>query len=257
MSQITICDECGREVARKDAVRKLRPYGIPAGTNLLLYSSYDSSFWSCGATDRGEISMGLYKDRFRARPVEGSATSEERGAQTWRGTGTIRTTTATDASGLTNVCFSQHIGAYHSQAEKIFSAVLGCCDSAGNNKVAISTWTIRGAQQAWWSRTQAELTALGLTSSALYFYTTVTMETATSDWWVDLSCVQDAESPGSFQPYTSGTAVDYAGPVYTEYKIPVLCPECAPEPILKPSEAVAQDPRVSEWVEIREEDVEL
>ena len=103
MSMIEMCQECGAEIDRKKLVRKIRAYGYGTGSNLLLYSSYNSDFWSCDAVDEGEISMGVFADHFRPYVTDGTTVTEARGSQTWSGaSGTFYSITATDLSAITD-----------------------------------------------------------------------------------------------------------------------------------------------------------
>jgi len=254
MPQIELCFECGDEVPRETLVRKLRPYGYRSGVNQLLYSSYNSAFWTCDAADAGEVSMGVYADEFRPYVTDGTTLTEARGSQTWTGaSGTYRSTVATDLSGNTNLLFVTWVGAYHAATVQEISAVLGVCTSDGVSKEALGTWTVPGMRACWVTYPVASLSAaVTPSSSAVYFYVDITATNATDDWWIDHHCVHDAVKPNwDHLPFTSGTAASYTGNSFNML-LPVLCPKCAPEYLHKPSEFEG-DPRFEDMVDIREE----
>ena len=161
MVMIETCHECGADVDRRKLVRKIRPYGYGTGSNLLLYSSYNSTFWACDATDGGEISMGVYADHYRPKVSDGTTVTEARGSQTWTGaSGTFRSSTATDLSSLTNFVFVAWVGAYHNQTVQTISVdidddVLGEAAARKGHYPTLGGWVNRPAGMGAPARSRA------------------------------------------------------------------------------------------------------
>jgi len=253
------CQICGAEKPRSSLVRKLMPIGYRAGANYFLYSSYNSAFWEMATfTDADRVSMGCYVDRFRPRVVE-DATTEANGSQTWSGSasgtaasGLFRTIVATDISSLTNVYFSLMIGPYHAQADQTISAVaMGLCDSTGVTKYEQKTYgSLKGQRLYWFSSAVAGLDA-GITTTAAYFYVTLTIRNLATgaDFWLDHMSLEDSTSPTDARRTTSGAQSIKATDGFS-YQMPILCPDCANEKLIKPSEKYGKF-RQAEWVEIK------
>ena len=90
----------------------------------------------------------------------------------------------------------------------------------------------------------------GITTSAAYFYITVTIA-GTNKWWADGACVADSTTVPAYRPQTTGAAINRTGPG-SSWSIPVLCPECGKrERLLKPSERYGNF-RVADYVEIED-----
>jgi len=233
----------------------MRAWGYTEGANYLLYSSYSSAFWTVdGAVDAGRISMGLYAQHYRPTITKAGVVTEARGSQTWTGSGTARTTTATDISGLTNLMLIFNVGAYHAQpAAQQLTAVVGMTNAAGDTFEALRTQVVKGGQMVWVSVPVADLDA-GVTPdpASAYFYCDVTITGASSKWWFDGALVCDATRVPTHRPITKGASVVKVGHGFA-WKIPVLCPSCGKaEFLLKPSERYG-DFRQADWVEIRSE----
>ena len=249
MPQIEKCDECGREVPRASLSRRLREWGYYDGKNFLPWSSYNADYWTCDATDMGDVSMGLYADYYRPTITEGT-TTPARGSQTWRGSGIYRTTVALDVSSFTHILFGIHLGARHSCAFKTFAASAGLCDSDGNNTHNLSTLTIPDQRRIWFSIATADLPS-NLSASALCFYVDVSCEDAAQDWWADGAFVEDAVGPTANNPRTSGSAILHYGAGHN-YVVVCLCPDCVPDELHKPSEWRGE-PRFADVTEIPDE----
>lgn len=251
MPQIVTCEECGIECHRRDAVRKLRPYGYIAslGTqNVLTYSSYNSDLWTCDSADAGRVSIGLYPEQYMPT-WSGTTGTEARGSQTWTGSGKLRTSTATNISSMTNVLFGIHVGAYHAQTTQTLTVVSGCCDASGNAIAGTSsTFTVNGARFCWWTQTLASLVAAGVTAASAYFYISVTISGATSKWWADGALLYDGTTKPIGRPQTRGSAKSKTGMGF-DWTVPILCPDCARERLLVERD---RDPRVAEWEDIKE-----
>ena len=254
MPQIERCDECGKLWPRKQLVRKLRPYGYDeslGGSNLLLYSSYNSDFWTTTLDDAGRISIGYYAQHFRPTFDSDYDGTEARGSQTWVASGKVYTSASTDISSLTNACFSIAVGAYHHQTVQELTAEVGFCSSDGATEYYSREWTFKGQKLCYVSAPVATLVAAGVTAAATYQYVQVTISGATSSWWWDHACLDAGLTPKNSRPVTRGAARDLSSTRY-RYYVPVLCPECAPERLRKPSEDDGEV-RVAEWVEIRDQ----
>jgi len=255
MPQLETCQECGAEVPRGELVRKRRAYGYDAtfgGNNLLLYSSYNSDFWTCDtATDAGCVSIGLYADHFRPR-ISGStnAVTEARGSQTWTASGLYRTNTSVDISGYTNVYFAIHVGAYHAQSTQTLTVAIGFCDSSGSTKYQMASFNVMGQKRCWFTSAVADLDA-GITTSAAYLYADVTISGASSKWWADGAILCDRTTHPIWIPQTKGAAKSATGTGH-KWRRPILCKECRPDRIVKPEENRG-DPRNEDPVEIGED----
>ena len=257
MAQMETCQVCGKDELRSKLVRKLMVFGLPAGENRLLYSSYDDSFWTVDtSTEVGYVSMGLFSGRYRPIVVDvhtGDSVTEARGSYTVHSSGTVRSTTATDVSSLTNICFTIGLGPYHAQTVQSFTAVLGLCDASGENKTASRTWTVKGSKKCWFTLPVSSIES-PLDSSGIYVYADVTI-TGTAKWWFDGMQLEDAVKPSDFLPITSGVASVRTGNTI-QWQVPILCPKCARERILKPSERYGNF-RTPEYVEIPDQSEEL
>ena len=254
MPQIERCEECGKLWPRKQLVRKLRPYGYDeslGGSNLLTYSRYNASGWTTALVSAGEISIGWFAQRFRPTFNSSYTGTEARGSQTWTASGKVYAATATDASSLTNACFSAAVGAYHAQTTQTLTVELGFGSADGLTEYYSRSWIVPGQKLCYVSTSLAALVAAGCTAAALYPYIQVTISGATSKWWFDHACLDEGLTPLNTRPVTAGAAKDYSSKRYF-YKTPVLCPECAPERLRKPSEDDGE-PRFAEWVEIRDQ----
>lgn len=196
--------------------------------------------------------MGRFAQYFRPTYARSTNTgTEARGSQTWTGSGKTRATTATDISGLTNVCFSVAVGAYHSQTTQEMTVVVGWCDGSGTSLYSRS-WTVKGSRICFVGSTLATLVAAGVSAASAYPYVQVTISGASSKWWWDSAVVDEGLVPSATgRPRTAGAAWSKTG-MKQLYKTPALCPKCAPERLRKPSEDDGE-PRIEEWVEIRDQ----
>ena len=239
------CDVCGRDVHRKDLVRTQVRFLNAHGSNYFLTSSYNSSYWNCNATDKGNLACGP-TDGGRVKVSFDNTVTEALGAQTWSGTGKVmRSTSAVDASTWTTFVVSAEVGPWftwsagdsefdggHEAQTAELSITMGLCDSDGNNKTSERTWTgLRTQQRVWCSVTVADI-ASPLSSSAVYVYWTVTV-TGSGYWYIDsMQIEKNATSPGTFKP-TAGAAVDITDT--KSMAVRKVCPNCW-EPLLKESE---------------------
>lgn len=251
--QIDVCEECGYEVPRSELAYRIRAYGTgTGGSNILLYGEYDDSFWTCDASDEGQISMGPWGDRYRViQTDDGTGTwqnQEAYGSQTWSGSGTMRSTVPVDISSYTNIYMSGMFGCYHAQSNQDLTGVLGFCNSDGSVKWPQSTWSVKGMQECWFTLPLADLES-GPDASALYVYYDVTISGATDKWFVDWAVLNDNTEPQQYQPLSRGAAVSKLAN-QEEWHVLKMCRECGEEKNVKPSEREG-DPRWSYYVEIR------
>jgi len=230
-------------------VRKLRAYGYDCtgGGGVNNFTSYAT----ISGTYSGRVSMGRYGDVYRAK-ISDTTVTESNGSHTWAGSGMIRTYSSVDVSSYTNVFWGIDVGAYHAQTTQALTAVIGCCN--GSNTAISGTTVSRsvlGERFIWWSKPLATLVAAGVSAASAYFYLSVTISGATSKWWADGPLICDAASPPMWRPKNQSSAVSNTGKGF-KYLTPVLCPRCADERLLKPSEDQGE-PRMAEWVEIRDQ----
>jgi hypothetical protein len=251
MPQLGTCDQCGREVPRKDLVRKLRPYGYDCsgggGVNRFGCSRYNADWWTCSATDAGCVSMGLYPEQFQTS-ISGTTVTETNGSQTWAGSGVLRTSRDIFFSEFSDVLFGVYVGAYHAQDEQSLTVTTGCCDETGAVIYTAHSFVVKGSKFCWWSDPLSVLLAAGVNSDTAFVYLDVVIE-GTAKWWADGAIVCGATTPPLFQPTSSGSPMVFTGKGYS-YLTPALCPKCVDERLLKPSEDKGK-PRFAEPVAIR------
>lgn len=221
--QLDFCDVCGNETHRMDLVRTQVRYMSITGQNYFTYSVYNTSFWTCDATDAGAISIGSSNaNQCRFKVPDDNTLVEINGAQTWTGSGTFRSNTAVDVSGATNITMSAHVGPYQANTDPETTFVMGLCDSAGANKSAQRSFTTKSSMRIWFTMAVSSISS-PLSSSAAYFYVQATPATG-KKWWVeDLQLEKDVTKPGTFAP-TNGSAYDDT----ESQRITVckVCPSC-------------------------------
>jgi hypothetical protein len=205
----------------------------------------------------GYISMGLYADDFR-NSISGTTITETQGSPTWAGYGILRVfSDDVFVSGMTNVLFGIHVGAYQGQmTDQIFTATIGLYPDGLGPSVRTPipgttlTKTVKGHRFIWWSKPYDTLVGLGMDPNLMFPFLEVTITTGVR-WWADGAVVCDAITPPLWQPRTSGVAKSATGRGFT-YSTPALCSKCADERLLKPSEDKGE-PRFADWVEIRDQ----
>jgi len=222
--QLDVCDVCEKEIHRHKLVRTQVRFVNPEANNYALYSTYNTGFWTSDATDGGTISIS---DGFaRCRIADDNTVTEIKGAQTWTDAGTIVSNTAVDGSSFSRVTFACDVGPYHRSEGPTLTVVIGVCDDGKSTVYGSRTFTTKGHQQVWYSATISSLTTAGATSSALYFFITVTPSSSDyAYWFADRFHIEaDTSRPGTFTP-TKGTAVAHSADsaVMTVAKV---CPEC-------------------------------
>jgi hypothetical protein len=213
-------------------------YMRPAGTNYLLYSSYNSAFWACGSTDRSTIAYGPHCDVSRVQITDDGTTINTaaviNGSQTWSGTGTFRSTSATDASALTTFTVSAECGPVISYSSNVGSltemtVAMGLCDVNGANKAVQKTWSgLLGQRKCWFTMSVSSI-ASPLSSSGIYVYFDVT---CTGYWFIDdITLEGNKTSPDQFLA-ARGAAVSNS----TDTKAMAVvktCPRCKEKLLLE------------------------
>ena len=236
--QLDRCDVCGKKIHRKDLVRTQMRYVKFEGTNYLLYSSYNSSFWSCDASDVSTIGMGPHGDESRVQIALDNTVSQISGSQSWSGTGTFRSTTATDLSSLTTFTFSCELGPLYSYSSNVGSiaeltVAMGICDEDGNNKDLQRTWSgLRSQTKCWYNMDVADI-ASPLSSSTVYFYITVTVS-GTNYWFVDDLTVEGGKTAPTTFLKAAGAAISNSADAKS-MAVVKACKNCR-EPLLRESE---------------------
>jgi hypothetical protein len=248
MPQLGTCDQCGREVPRKDLVRKLRPYGYDCSGGGGVNHLRNITAGVLPFPYVGRVSMGRYVDNFTTS-ISGTTVTEGNGSYTLNSPAIVRSYNI-DVSAFTNVFFGVDCGAYHAQSVQQFNMTIGCCDVSLTPIAGTDlTRVVKGQRFVWWSRLPAALTAAGVDLTETYFYLSSDMVTG-SKWWYDGLIVCDAGAPPLWQPKNnSAAAVVNTGKGFI-YLTPALCPKCVDERLLKPSEDKGK-PRFAEPVAIR------
>ena len=200
-------DATGQAYPRRNLVLSKRKYQQLQGENYLLYSSYNSSFWTVDtASDAGTVSAGCYLDKNRCR-VNLDNTVTELGEQTWQGTGVFRSSTATSLTGWTTLYFSFEFGGYYQSTTQTFTVKAGLCAAGGAGKQEVLSLTVTAPRRLKFNLPIASITATPV--AACYFYVSVTPSVATGKWYIiDAQLEKDKATPGVFVPAT-GAAVSH------------------------------------------------
>ena len=180
------CSHCGTWHPRVDLVRRLTRAEFLEGSNYFLYSSYNSSGWTCTADDTGKISLGANAGTWMRISMAASPTAADpvtlmKGTQTWQGTGTMSHDTSVDCSDWSYARFGFRAGYY--QEEEDFGVTVAAFASNGATIYPISSIAMTGAGR--YGGVLDISTVAASDRSALDFYITFTCPTATTQWWVD------------------------------------------------------------------------
>lgn len=228
--QLDYCDIC-HDIEHLYKLRLKTVRGLAhEAYNKLLYSSYNTSFWTCDATDEGTISVGVFGLEARtfvaddATATTFATVSEINGSQTWSGDGTIRSTTSVDISSATNIVFSFHGGRYHRESGGNPTFKFGFINAGGDTKYQQKSVALKGGSGRFWFEIDIADLPVGVTSSAAYFYVEADVADASYKWWADAFQLEvDRETPGPFVT-TLGTAIDRSD-TPTKY-VAKVCPSC-------------------------------
>lgn len=253
------CDYCYNDYPRFDLRRKIRATGHNTGSNALLFTRWSDQIWtSSSLVDKGDISMGAFVLKYRPTMTPsaiGYDVADAAGSKTFSGSGTIYTTASVDISSFNYVGFSLKSGYYHANLNtNNITAVMGFCNSGCSVKYPQRTWTWNGGTKRIYFVTEAS--NFPLTDAYFYIDYTVTSVSGVdfSDYFfVDYFNVSDYKDPNrvlSF-PYTNGAAVSRQDGEYS-WELPVVCPKCSRDRIIKPSHLV-RDFRFPGWIEILDE----
>ena len=230
--QIDRCDVCGNKHQKSNLVRTQVEYLDEAGENYFVYSSYDGTHWVCDASDAGSISAGVRCDDVRYRVNDDNTRTLVNGVQTWEGNGTFRQTSdAIDGTGSYSLV-SAHVGPQEYNSSPSMTVKMGFCDSDGNNKNLVKTWTINTATRVWLNIDYATVAAYGAGENFVYFEVT-----NAGNWWIDelqYETVSSAtQKPGNFRRTSGATNVLTTDtPSLATRKV---CPSCF-EVVLRKSE---------------------
>ena len=200
-------DASAKVYPRRELVLSKRKYTQPAAQSLFLYSAYNAAFWTVDtAADAGALSLGCYLDKNRVSiALDGTVTPN--GEQTWTGTGTLRSTSATNVSTYTNVVVSLELGAYELGTTQSLTIAGGFCHSDGTDKQEVKSLTWNHPGRFFFTIPVANITST--VSTAVYVYFTITPATADGQWWAMNMQLESGTTPGEFVE-TAGAAVTYA-----------------------------------------------
>ena len=241
------CDVCQRKVNRDDLTVMTQQYGRSKGSNYFIWSQYNTALWTCNATNRSTISDGVRADESRVK-VSLSNTSTESGVQTWSGTGTFRVVSGSgvDVSAWTSLTFACVVGPYQRATSPSLTVTIGLCLADGTSPTVYKTYTgLTASRECWFTVNIADISAT-YSTSALYFYVTVT-PSSTEYYWIDeLRLEKDVTTPTQWIR-TSGAAV--ARTAFTKYVgSGKVCKDCRYE-LLK-TDAEPQDVEANEPVDV-------
>lgn len=244
------CDVCSDVTKIKDLVRTQVRYLLPAGSNYLAYSSYNSSGWSCSARDKGKIGYGPHGDEQRMQIYDDNSLAYARCSQTWGGVGTLRSTSGVDVSSLTTFVFSVDVAQVIRYLDGTgyasdLTVAMGICDSAGNNKSLQKTFTSVNSLLRCWFKMDVTDIAAPLASNDVYVYITVTPDTEHEYWLADdMSIEANVSIPDQFIT-TTGTAISNQTATKSMSMLKV-CPRCR-EALLLESEQYGRPQEQRAW----------
>jgi hypothetical protein len=188
---------------RREMVYAKRKWAMPPAQNRLLYSSYNTAFWTCNATDSGLISVGPYADTNRVSYDMNNVASEN-GVQTWQGNGTYRSDSGINVSAADEIVFSCIIGGYQQSSTQIFTCTLGVCNEAGDSLQTVRVWNIVGSGRAWFHIDTADITE---DTTDLCFYVSVVPSESDGEWFIINAQVEFNELVPKNFIATSGAAL--------------------------------------------------
>ena len=203
--QLDRCDVCGDKMHRKDLVRTQVEFLDKKAENYLGMSSYDGTYWVCDGVDEGSVSYGTRADNARLTLSDANVLSYINGVQTWSGTGTMRSTSATvNLSANGSITFSAHVGPHEQNTSPSMTVELGIANSDGTSTQLIKTWTINTMTRVWFTELKSVLTAyaLGPGGDAWYFYVKVTNA---GKWWIDELQMESNTDSGTPEVFVAST----------------------------------------------------
>jgi hypothetical protein len=225
------CDVCNQwvEIAKLLVQVSHRPKN--AGSNDFAYWRYAAAGWSCTAVDEGAIA---WADESFWIQVNKDNTTEQKGYQTWSGTGTFSADAAVDVSSWTTAVFRFQFGWHHTELNPGGTVAFGSKKGAGVNLLRTVTTKAGG-------RYGAQLTVSDIAAadqSAQTFYITVTPTTATAKWFItNLELIKNVTLP--LDPLRAATLIKTTGStVDRNYSTPLVglktCKDCRrPRPRVK------------------------
>jgi hypothetical protein len=203
--QLDRCDVCGDKMHRSDLVRTQVEFLDKKAENYLGMSSYDGTYWVCDAVDEGSVSYGTRADNARLTLGDDNELGYINGVQTWSGTGTMRSASATvNLSANGSVTFSAHVGPHEQNTSPSMTVELGITNSDGSSPQLIRTWTINGTTRVWFTEVKQTLIDYGLGpgGAAWYFYVKVTNA---GKWWIDETQMESNTASGMPEVFVRST----------------------------------------------------
>lgn len=193
--QLDRCDVCGDKYHRDKLVLTQVEFLEGIAENRVYYPSYDSTYWTVDdATDVSSTTVGTYGNRcdnVRLSLDNDNNLTYINSPKVWSGNGTVRASLSTYTAETSDTTFSMQIGPHEQNTSPDMTVVVGICDSAGNNKNPVKTWTINTMTRVWANDDVSDLAATGLGEStvvgsttyyAFYWYVQVTND---GYWWWD------------------------------------------------------------------------
>ena len=214
------CDLCKRWVPAKDLLRQLQVGTIPVGRNLVTNSSYDSSAWTCTATDGESTSIGR-SSYYNTVDNDGNVTHH--GIQTWTGDGVYSYDSSIDCSSYTTVLVRAVLGKQQQDTSAYITAEIGLKN--GSTTYASRSWTVSGSKYVWDVVTITDVAEAH--KAALKPYVSVTTIDGTNEWWLDdFQAIPDETSPHHVALVrTTGAAVNNTTDT-AQVRAVVVCKKC-------------------------------
>jgi hypothetical protein len=204
------CDVCHLWYPIETLVRQLQIRVRPAGTNYLLYSRYNPTFWSCTADYLGDVSINFPRWRHVVEPGDGPARIAD-GASSFWGDGVFLAADAVDVTGWTTALLQADIGMnecyQHSTVDVSLDLVF---DPGGLSETVynVAERTEVDGITVWGSIAVSTIPLAH--RGALHAQLTVTTETDQEVWWIErLQLQKDATKTSMATVETKGAAVAY------------------------------------------------
>ncbi len=182
------------------------------GENRLTYGDYNSAGW---ASTGDQWAMTNYPSLGRdgmARVIvnDDNTLSYVNMAQTWAGTQTVRTTTAANFTGATNVCFWIEQGVHQRESHLAHQLQMGTCDSVGANQQEWYNETVTSEGKRWFSVPLSSVTLVAPDAICFYFTLTDLAPDGMSFWWAQWAGASDSATPGNVYYKSAGAPIIYA-----------------------------------------------
>jgi len=243
------CDRCRRWTPRIELRFQNQTITTPRGENILPWTHYNASGWSCTGSDQALYSQSdsdYYLD-ISPQTYPTADTTNRHGTQTWGGDGRYSAAAALDWSADSSVVIETMVGFSHEQDDPGGTFVVGI--RSGGVDHVLRTVTVLGDRWVWGTIATADLTD----SADCTPYFEMTCDTADALWWVDWhQGFSDVTSPPKPRTMTEtfGAVADNSktsGDVVLK-----VCPDCLEEHRDDFNEAepgVAEPPDVADMIE--------